>query len=140
MAYQGQLYNKLHMYKFGKDGKNFNITIFKESFCMDKCKMKNVVVLRNLPSNLIEEAFVVVKSRKVAKNLERIDCKQNGFDDKCKDDGYIVREAESVLASYVRTVEKKDEKKIDLGVKRRYNMLKIYGVLVTVAFMVAMIL
>lgn len=128
------------MYKFGKDGKNFNMTIFKESFSMDKCKMKNVVVLKNLPSNLIEEAFVVVKSRKVAKNLERIDCKQNGFDDKCKEDGYIVREAESVLASYVRIVEKKDEKKVDLGVKRRYNVIKIYSILVTIAFVIAVIL
>lgn len=107
---------------------------------MDKCKMKNVVVLKNLPSNLIEEAFVVVKSRKVAKNLERIDCKQNGFDDKCKDDGYIVREAESVLSSYVRIVEKKDEKKVDLGVKRRYNVIKIYSILVTIAFVIAVIL
>ena len=128
------------MYKFGKDGKNFNITIFKESFSMDKCKMKNVVVLKNLPSNLIEEAFVVVKSRKVAKNLERIDCKQNGFDNKCKDDGYIVREAESVLSSYISLVEKKDEKKVDFGLKKRYNVVKIYGALVTVALVVAAIL
>lgn len=107
---------------------------------MEKCKMKNVVVLRNLPSNLIEEAFVVVKSKKIARSLEYIDGK-NEIDKKdCKDDGYIVREAESVLTSYVSLMEKKDEKKVDLGVKRRYNMLKVYGVLVTVAFVVAVIL
>mgnify|MGYP004640949287 CR=1 FL=1 len=103
---------------------------------MEKCKMKNVVVLRNLPSNLIEEAFVVVKSKKIARSLEYIDGK-NEIDKKdCKDNGYIVREAESVLTSYVSLMKKKDEKKVDLGVKRRYNMLKIYGVLVTVAFIV----
>ena len=107
---------------------------------MEKCKMKNVVVLRNLPSNLIEEAFVVVKSKNVARSLERIDGKNENIDRKNKDDGYIVREAESVLSSYVSLVEKKDEKKIALGLKRRYNMLKIYGVLVTVAFVVAVIL
>ena len=107
---------------------------------MEKCKMKNVVVLRNLPSNLIEEAFVVVKSKNVARSLERIDGKNENIDRKNKDDGYIVREAESVLSSYVSLVEKKDEKKIALGIKRRYNMLKIYGVLVTVAFVVAVIL
>ena len=107
---------------------------------MEKCKMKNVVVLRNLPSNLIDEAFVVVKSKNVARSLERIDGKNENIDRKNKDNGYIVREAESVLSSYVSLVEKKDEKKIDLGIKRRYNMLKIYGVLVTVAFVVAVIL
>ncbi len=106
---------------------------------MEKCKMKNVVVLRNLPSNLIEEAFVVVKSKNVARSLERIDGKNENIDRKNKDDGYIVREAESVLSSYVSLVEKKDEKKIALGIKRRYNMLKIYGVLVTVAFVVAVV-
>lgn len=107
---------------------------------MEKCKMKNVVVLRNLPSNLIEEAFVVVKSKKVARSLERIDGKNENIDRKNKDDGYIVREAESVLSSYVSLVEKKDDKKVEFGIKRRYNMLKIYGVLVTVAFVVAVIL
>ena len=107
---------------------------------MEKCKMKNVVVLRNLPSNLIEEAFVVVKSKKVARSLEHIDGKNENIDRKNKDDGYIVREAESVLASFVNFMEKKERKKVDLGLKRRYNMLKIYGVLVTVAFVVAVIL
>ena len=62
--------------------------------------------------------------------------------EKCKnkDDGYIIREAESVLTSFVSLMEKKERKKVDLGLNRRYNMLKIYGVLVTVAFMVAIIL
>ena len=107
---------------------------------MEKGKMKNVVVLRNLPSNLIDEAFVVVKSKNVARSLERIDGKNENIDRKNKDDGYIVREAESVLSRYVSLVEKKDDKKVDFGIKRRYNMLKIYGVLVTVAFVVAVIL
>ena len=31
---------------------------------MEKSQMKNIVILKNLPSNLIEEAFVVLKSRK----------------------------------------------------------------------------
>ena len=107
---------------------------------MEKCKMKNVVVLRNLPSNLIEEAFVVVKSKKVAKSLERIDARNEKIDGKNKDDGYIVREAESVLSSYISLVEKKDEKKVDFGLKKRYNVVKIYGALVTVALVVVAIL
>lgn len=106
---------------------------------MKKCKMKNVVVLKNLPSNLIEEAFVVVKSKKVARSLEHIDGKNENIERKDKDDGYIVREAESVLTSYVSLVEKKAEKRVDLGLKKRYNILKIYGVLVTVAFIVAVV-
>ncbi len=107
---------------------------------MEKGKMKNVVVLRNLPSNLIEEAFVVVKSKKVARSLEYIDRKNEFAKEDCKDDGYIVREAESVLASFVGLVEKKEGKKVDLTLKKRYNVLKFYGILVTIAFIVAVIL
>lgn len=107
---------------------------------MEKCKMKNVVVLRNLPSNLIEEAFVVVKSRKVAKSLERIDEKNKKLESGCKNDGFIVREAESVLVSFVNMVEKKETKNKDLGLKRKYNIVKAYGVLTTVAFLLAVVL
>ena len=103
---------------------------------MEKCKMKNVVVLRNLPSNLIEEAFVVVKSKKVARSLERIDARNEKIDGKNKDNGYIVREAESVLASFVNFMEKKERRKVDLGLKRRYNVIKIYSILVTMALVI----
>ena len=120
------------MYNFGKDGKNFNITFFKEFVFMEKSKMKNIVILKNLPSNLIEEAFVVVKSRKVARNLEYIDGKKNKFESDCKDDGYIVREAESVLSSYVNFVEKGSGKTEKKSFEKRYKMMKIYGIVATI--------
>ena len=99
---------------------------------MEKCKMKNVVVLRNLPSNLIEEAFVVVKSKKIAKSLERIDARNEKIDGKNKDDGYIVREAESVLSSYVNFVEKGSGKTEKKSFEKRYKMMKIYGIVATI--------
>ena len=120
------------MYNFGKDGKNFNITFFKEFVFMEKSKMKNIVILKNLPSNLIEEAFVVVKSRKVARNLEYIDGKKNKFESDCKYDGYIVREAESVLSSYVNFVEKGSGKTEKKSFEKRYKMTKIYGIVATI--------
>ena len=99
---------------------------------MEKSKMKNIVILKNLPSNLIEEAFVVVKSRKVARNLEYIDGKKNKFESDCKDDGYIVREAESVLSSYVNFVEKGSGKTEKKSFEKRYKMTKIYGIVATI--------
>ena len=35
--------------------------------------MKNMVVLKNLPSNLVEEAIVILKSSKKVKKLEKIE-------------------------------------------------------------------
>lgn len=104
---------------------------------MEKCKMKNVVVLKNLPSNLIEEAFVIVKSKKVAKRLEYIETKNWDFDSDYKDEGYVVREAESVLSSYVKLVEKKEDKKVNLPLKKKYNIIKFYGIFITIAFAMA---
>lgn len=104
---------------------------------MEKSKMKNVVVLKNLPSNLIEEAFVVVKSRKVARSLEYIDGKNNKFNDDCKNDGYIVREAESVLSSYINLVEKKENKSNDSIWKKRYRRLAIFNMITFIGFLIA---
>ena len=44
---------------------------------MEKSQMKNMVVLRNLPSNLIEEAIVVFKTVKSAKEFQYIDKIEN---------------------------------------------------------------
>ena len=40
---------------------------------METSKMKNMVVLKNLPSNLVEEAIVILKSSKKVKKLEKIE-------------------------------------------------------------------
>ena len=40
---------------------------------MESSNLKNMVILRNLPSNLVEEAIIVLKTNKNAKKLEKID-------------------------------------------------------------------
>ena len=104
---------------------------------MEKSKMKNIVILKNLPSNLIEEAFVVVKSRKVARNLEYIDGKKNKFESDCKDDGYIVREAESVLSSYVSFIESKENNKEECMWKKKFRKLLFINIISCISFLVS---
>lgn len=36
---------------------------------MDVSNMKNIIVLKNLPSNLVEEAIVVLKENKKVKDI-----------------------------------------------------------------------
>jgi len=98
---------------------------------MEKSQMKNIVVLRNLPSNLIEEAFVIVKSKKTAKSLEYIDKKDKLSVKEKGTSNYIIREAESVLSSYVNGVEKKDNKQESITINKKYKRLKIYSFVVT---------
>ena len=73
---------------------------------MDVSNMKNIVVVKNLPSNLVEEAIVILKSNKEVKKLEHI---ENGAS--ITDNGnkrtkeYMVREAESVITNYISKIE-----------------------------------
>ena len=94
-------------------------------------KMKNIVVLKNLPSNLVEEAFVILKSRKNVKTLEYIDKKENRKIDDANKNEYIIREAESVISNYISLMEKKDKKEDNKKLNRKYKRLKVYSIIVT---------
>lgn len=95
--------------------------------------MKNIVVLKNLPSNLVEEAFIILKSNKLAQSLKYIEKKETAKpkenNNKSKD--YIVREAEMVISNYISSLEKKEKKPDTSKIKNRYKWLKIYSVIVT---------
>lgn len=88
---------------------------------------KNMVVLKNLPSNIVEEAYVVLKSRKKAKKLQKVEknTKENMGEFTSKDK-YVVKEAELLVSEYL---EKIDNNKIILNVKtkRKYKRLKNYA-------------
>lgn len=108
---------------------------------MEKSQMKNMVVLKNLPSNLIEEAFVILKSNKYAKKIEYIDKKENikNKEKNDKSNNYIIREAESVISNYINIVENKDKKTEDLVLKKKYKKLKLYSIAITLAFLAVLI-
>lgn len=94
---------------------------------MEMNNNRNMVVLKNLPSNIVEEAYVVLKSRKKAKELQKIEknLQQNNaiFNSK---DNYVVKEAELLVSEYL---EKINDNKIILNVKtkRKYKRLKKYA-------------
>ena len=109
---------------------------------MEKSQMKNIVVLKNLPSNLVEEAIVILKTRKTAKQFEYID-KREKFKNKesnknTKD--YIIREAESVVSSYINNVEKKNKKNNNGKINKKYKGLKIYSIAITILLLISIII
>lgn len=74
---------------------------------METEKFKNMIVLKNLPSNLIEEAFVVIKPNKKIKELKVGKNQQNIYEKKENQKEYIVKEAELVLSDYEKQLEDK---------------------------------
>jgi len=84
---------------------------------MDMSSMKNMIVLKNLPSNLIEEAIVILKENKKVKKYQYIESKKNKKEDRQDEnkrvennDDYIVKEAENVINHYITNLEMKSPK------------------------------
>ena len=100
---------------------------------MEESKLKNTVVLKNLPSNLIEEAIVILKSNKKAKKLEKIDKEKRNEDEKIKNNKnkkeFVVKEAEMIISSYITKLEenKQNIQKSKIEQTKKVRRLKNYA-------------
>ncbi len=100
---------------------------------MEESKLKNTVVLKNLPSNLIEEAIVILKSNKKAKKLEKIDKEKRSEDEKIKNNKnkkeFVVKEAEMIISSYITKLEenKQNIQKSKIEQTKKVRRLKNYA-------------
>lgn len=104
---------------------------------MDINNMKNVVVLKNLPSNIVEEAIVVLKRNVNIKKPEMVENKSENINNsniKKSDNSknYIIKEAEMLVSSYISKIEKPKElnysnKKLQSKYKRLQRVTFIFG-------------
>lgn len=101
---------------------------------MQNSNMKNIVVLKNLPSNLVDEAIVILKSKKTAKRLEFIEKKSNITYNRTKENtDYVIREAESVISSYISKLEKNNNvKKSTNNIEIKYKKIRAYSIFVSI--------
>jgi len=93
---------------------------------MDTSNMKNIVVLKDLPSNIVDEAIVILKASVNLKNIdkkkENVKVVARGKNDS-KD--YIIREAESVVANYISSLEKPKQLEItNKKLQKKYERIK----------------
>lgn len=68
---------------------------------VNESKMKNMIVLKNLPSNIVEEAYVVLKPNK---NFKISMQKQENTEARLTSE-YVVKEAEMVIGNYLSKIE-----------------------------------
>ena len=86
---------------------------------MDTSSLKNIVVLKDLPSNIVEEAIVVLKENQKIQKLELIDKskKQSKERDQAKNieeqeqksKDYIIKEAQMLISDYISKIENKNK-------------------------------
>ena len=109
---------------------------------MKSNQMKNIIILKDIPSNLIEEAFVILKSNKKVKALERIDSKNGNRNVMQKSGEYIIKEAEMVISNYLSKIEK--EKQIKSysvrQIENKYKRIKAISIILGVMLLINSIL
>lgn len=108
---------------------------------MESSNMKNMVVLKNLPSNIIEEAIIIFKETQKIKEKELIDkCNKGNYIEKqSKSKEYILKEAEMLVTDYVRKIEnKKQNEKKEKNITGKYKGLKIYCIVATVLLVISL--
>lgn len=110
---------------------------------METNSLKNIIVLKSLPSNIIEEAIIILKSNKYAKKFQTIE--KNNINESAKIESnkkeYIIKEAEAILSSYVSKFENsRDLEKTNKGLKNKYERLKKYSYIITVSLVISLIL
>lgn len=100
---------------------------------MEESKLKNMVVLRNLPSNIIEEAIIILKSNKKVKKLQKIDKEKTSQEkqtitNKNKKE-FVVKEAEMIISSYIAKIEenKQNNQKNKIEQTKKVRRLKNYA-------------
>ena len=103
---------------------------------MDTSSLKNIVVLKDLPSNIVEEAIVVLKENQKIQKLELIDKskKQNKEREQAKNieeqeqksKDYIIKEAQMLISDYISRIENKNktENQSIQNLKKKYKKLK----------------
>ena len=84
---------------------------------MEDIDLKNTIVLKNLPSNIVKEAYIVLKSKKVAKKIQKIN-KQTDRDIEYNDK-YVIKEAEMLVAECVEKIENSEQKVITNAQKNK---------------------
>ena len=102
---------------------------------METSKLKNMVVLKNLPSNIVDEAIIVLKANKKTKKLQKIEQNKNAIsnENEKKDKEYILKEAEMIVNNYISKIENNERKNIfNIEEKAKYNKLRKYAIAVTV--------
>lgn len=110
---------------------------------MQSSDMKNMVVLKNLPSNMVEEAIVIFKENQKIREkefVEKSNKSNNSVNMQTKSKDYVLKEAEQLVTDYIKEIEnKKNINKKENSIIFKYKILKYYSITSTILFVISLI-
>ena len=87
--------------------------------------MKNMVIIKNLPSNMIEEAFVILKPNLKVKELNTLNLEQKDTREfNKKSNNYVIKEAELLVSEYISKIEKRENIRKNNDIEKKYKKMK----------------
>lgn len=99
--------------------------------------MKNMVVLKNLPSNIVEEAIVILKPNVKLKKADLAENKAKGKKSETKQNSkkYIINEAEMIINNYVSKLEKEKRRNYKMNKKMEDKYKRVKGIAIFLGIM-----
>ena len=92
---------------------------------MNNLDMKNIIVLKDLPSNIIDEAIVILKDNKIKKREKSENASEFM-------NSNVISEAQNVISEYIERLERpKKERQNEKKLLLKYKRLQILSILVT---------
>lgn len=92
--------------------------------------MQRIILLKDVPSNIVEEAIVVLKDNKLinrkSKAVEFFDS-ENKFARYQSDKDFVLKEAQNVIFEYIRDVENKKDRIDQSKLEKKYKRL-VYSI------------
>lgn len=109
---------------------------------MESSDMKNMVVIKNLPSNMVEEAIIIFKETQRVKQKEFIDKGKNvnSTEIQSKSREYILKEAEMLVTDYINKIENKKKLSNNKDIINKYKNLQKYSIVSTVILVISLII
>lgn len=113
---------------------------------MDTESMKNMVILKNLPSNIVDEAIVILKPNVKMKSLDIAENKNNNKKSKKvskqNTKKYIINEAEMIIGNYISKIEndKKKTIKVNKKIEMKCKRLKMISIFLGIMFFASILL
>lgn len=99
---------------------------------MNNLDMKNIIVLKDLPSNIIDEAIVILKDNKAKRKDNSEDIPMLYMDTN------IVEEAQNVIAEYIDRIEQpKRDKQNERKLLIKYKKLQMFTILLSTMMLIS---
>lgn len=97
---------------------------------------KNIIRIKDFPSNTIDEAILILKENKKAKKYECSSKFKNVNEKKELDESMVIKEAEFIISDYLD----RDESNKKSRSKKAIKKLKIINIILSFALIVSIIL